>query len=273
MKKKFLVSIECFMPSSGGIVAMHKLCNDIKALDREAYVTSRESHHKLNAPFIGGKEMNTDEWVVIYPEIVHGNPFKFKHVARWILNTPGKCAGVGKGYYDKKLNTDLVFKYSPFFEYEDKIDGHMRCTFIDYEMFKNTNQIRDIESMFFVKKGGMNNKHHPDDSIDFSRFDSNWAIAAQMLNRCKYFYCYDNECFWVTLAALCGCITIVIPNTNTPSSLWKEYFPFNKYGIAFGVDEKQWAIDTISNVKDHCVDVQKQDLQTVANFINICDNL
>lgn len=272
-RKKFLISIDNFDPTSGGIVAMHKLCNDIIDLGREAYVTARASHNKLKTPFIGSREMKTNEWVVVYPEIVHGNPYSFKHVVRWVLNTPGVCGGVGSGFYDRKLPTDLVFKYSPFFKYDGIIDGHLRCTFIDYDTFNNKNVDRDIESMFFTKKGGMSKKYHPDGSLDFARYQFNWELAAQMLNRCKYFYCYDNECFWVTLAALCGCIPIVIPNTTLSFDDWSTFFPFNKYGISFGIENIKYAVDTINMVENHCRQIQQVDLEGVGNFINLCDNL
>lgn len=271
--KKFLISIDNFDPTSGGIVAMHKLCNDIIDLGREAYVTARSSHHKLNTPFIGSKEMKRDEWVVVYPEIVHGNPYNFKHVVRWVLNTPGVCGGVGSGFYEKKLESDLVFKYSPFFDYNGKVNGNMRCTFIDYDIFYDKKNIRDIESMFFIKKKGVKTSIHPRTSLNFANFQFDWKVAAEMLNRSKYFYCYDNECFWVTLAALCGCIPIVIPNTDLTFEQWVEYFPYNKFGISFGVSNIEYATRTIGMVVEHCKDIQQRDLQTVKNFIDICDTL
>jgi len=271
--KKFLIGIEGFMESSGGIVALHKLCNDIIELGREAYITSRYSHPTLNAPFIGGKEMDKNEWVVIYPEIVHGNPYKFKHVVRWLLNTPGACAGVGKGFYEKKLDSDLVFKYSPFYQFEGKIDGILRCTYINYDVFKNTNQVRDIESAFLVKKGGMPKKMHPDSSVDFGPFQHSWESGAKMLNRCKYFYCYDNECFWIIIAALCGCIPIVIPNTKLTFEDWLNVFPYTKYGISFGLENIDHATNTISLVESHCKSLQQEEKEILKDFIDICDKL
>lgn len=274
VRKKFLIKIDDFDNTSGGIVAMHKLCNDINFLGRTAYVTAKNSNKKINAPFIGSIEMNIDEWVVIYPEIVVGNPYKFKHVARWILNTPGMCGGGNaQNFYDAKMPSDLIYKYSNFFKYDGEIHGHLRSTFIDYELFHNKHMTRDIDSCFFVKKNGCKKIIHPQQSIDFAQFQHDWHLAANVLNRTKYFYCYDNECFWVTIAALCGCIPIVIPNTDLDSATWKQYFPFNKCGVAFGIDEIDAAKNQLPHVENHCISTQIQDLDTVRQFIYKCDNL
>jgi hypothetical protein len=98
-------------------------------------------------------------------------------------------------------------------------------------------------------------------------------MAADFLNRVKYMYCYDNECFWVTLAALCGCIPVVIPNNGLDSATWKHYFPFNKCGVAFGVDEIKQAQSELSLVEEHCMSVQINDLNKVKQFIAKCDQL
>lgn len=275
MKKKFLIKIDDFDNTSGGIAAMHKLCSDINFLGRTAYITSRNTNNKLNAPFIGSREINVDEWVVIYPEIVVGNPYNFQHVVRWVLNTPGVCGGGNaQAFYDHVKPTDVIFKYSEFFDYKTKqVDGQLRCTFIDYEIFYNKNMTRDIEACYFIKKGGCKQTVHPANAINFATYQHNWEMAADFLNRTKYMYCYDNECFWVTLAALCGCIPVVIPNNGLDSATWKQHFPFNKRGVAFGMDEIEQAQSELSLVEEHCMSVQINDLNKVKKFIAKCDQL
>jgi|LakMenEpi03Aug12_release.lakeMendotaPanAssembly.Ray.scaffolds.fasta_scaffold128763_1 hypothetical protein len=273
MEKTFLIYMDSFDPSSGGQVAMHKLCHDIKSIGRVAYITSKSTHYKLNSPFLGDSTILLDDCVVVYPEIVHGNPINAKHVVRWILNTPGNCGGVGDGFYRNKSDTDLIFKYSSFFHYDGKINGYLRCSFIDYDIFKNTNKLRDISECFLVKKGGMSKQYHSNNAINLAHYQHNWEATAELFNRCEKFYCYDNECFWVTLAALCGCTVIVIPNTDLTSHEWKTHFPYNKYGIAFGIDELEWANNSKHLVLQNCLDHQIEDLKSVKVMINKCDNL
>jgi hypothetical protein len=273
MEKTFLIYMNLFDPSSGGQVAMHKLCHDINSLGRTSYITSSDTHYKLKSPFLGNALIDMDNCVVIYPEITHGNPLGARHVVRWILNTPGCCGGVGNGFYNHKLDSDLIFKYSSFFNYDGDITGHLRCSFIDYDIFKNHNTQRDLTECFLIKKGGMTNKIHSNNAVDLANYQHDWHAAAQLFNRCERFYCYDNECFWVTLAALCGCDVVVIPNTNLTSDEWKAHFPYNKYGIAFGINELDHARLTKHLVLKHCIDTQLEDLKSVERMIMICDKL
>lgn len=272
MNKKFLIYMDSFDPSSGGQVAMHKLCHDINSLGFEAYTTSNNTHPKLNAKHLPAGQSRRD-YVVVYPEIVHGNPLHMTNVVRWILNTPGVCGGVGEGFYDSIEDADLIYKYSTFFECACKYRGIMRTTFIDYEIFYNRGLQRDIKECFLIKKKGIQKKYHSDNAIDLGTVQHQWHLAAELFNRCEIFYCYDNECFWVTLAALCGCVVVVIPNSELSSNEWKCHFPFNKYGIAFGIDEIDWAKSTSDLVYDHCIQTQREDLETVKNMIEECNRI
>jgi hypothetical protein len=263
--KKFLIDMNVYWADVGGIVALHKLCHDIRTLGRECYITSRNTHPKLNAPFIGSMSMDVDEWVVLYPEITNGNPHRFKHVVRWVLYTPKTTQ-----FYEYKKSTDLIFKYSDLFEYKGDSKGLLTTWFIDYECFTNRHTTRDVNSCFLIKKKGAATIKHSNDSIDISNITKNWEEISNVFNRCKYFYCYDNECFWVTLAALCGCIPIVIPNNSDMSSVqWKTNFPWTKYGIAYGEEEIDWAISSSHLVKSHCLELEKQNLKTVSNMIGV----
>jgi hypothetical protein len=275
MAKKYLIYIDQFCSTSGGQVALHKLCHDLRALGEEAYVYTENTHPKLNVSSIFEVLPigNSSEWVVIYPEIYVGNPLNAKNVVRWILNTPGQCGGNSEQFYKLLNERDLIYKFSPFFKYDGNDNGILRTTFIDYDIFYNKKMERKWKECFIVKKGGINNIYHSSDAIDLAQYQHDWDQASDILNQCERFFCYDNECFWVTLAALCGCISIVIPNKNINSSQWKESFPFNKYGIAFGMDEESYAKETILLVKDYCISVQTEDLKSVQKLIRDCENL
>jgi hypothetical protein len=275
MAKKYLIYIDQFCSTSGGQVALHKLCHDLRALGEEAYVYTKSTHPKLNVSSIFEilPIRDPDKWVVIYPEIYVGNPLNAKNVVRWILNTPGQCGGSIEQFYKLLNEKDLIYKFSPFFKYDGIDNGILRTTFIDYDIFYNKKMERKYKECFLVKKGGINNIYHSNDAINLAQYQHDWEQASDILNQCERFFCYDNECFWVTLAALCGCISIVIPNKNINSDQWKESFPFNKYGIAFGMDEESYARETIHLVKDYCISVQTEDLKSVQKLIKDCEDL
>jgi hypothetical protein len=274
-KKTYIVDISTFLYNSGGIVAMHKLCHDLNALGETSYITSPITHKALNAPYVQNRKFSKQDVVVIYPEITYGNPLQCKNVARWALNTPGRCAGVSEAtFYDGLKETDLIFKYSDYFALKDstKCEGLLTTTFVDSDYFfcLNNNAER-TGSAFFVKKGGVSKTIHPKDSVNLSSCEHNWDHMGKALRSVKYFYCYDNACFWVVIAAICGCIPIVVPDSNMTADEWYSKFPHKKCGVAYGEDQLQHAIDTQPLVQQNLLEFYNKQLDTVKNFVNICE--
>lgn len=262
------------MFSSGGIIACHKLCHDLRSLGREAYILGRNTHPLLNASQVN-RTFKRDELVVIYPEVIIGNPLKSKHVVRWILNTPGECAGMKHNdFYGNLKNTDIFFKYSDAFKLHDGLNykGLLTTFFIDTRIFNNEAGDRN-HTCYLIKKGGMTNKYHPDDSINVSNLQEDHPTMAAIFKKSKYLYCYDNECFWVVLAAVCGCIPIIIPNGNYTADDWYEKFPHKTAGIAYGMDNLKRAEESINSITDVLTIYKEKHLSTVKNLINICETL
>jgi hypothetical protein len=94
---RFVVAAPDYNERSGGIVALHRLCDRLAALGHDARIW----------PFDGGGRTNPD-WrtpvdarpdldgaVVVYPETVTGNPLGAPRVVRWLLNRPGRVNGRG----------------------------------------------------------------------------------------------------------------------------------------------------------------------------------
>lgn len=274
-KKTYVIDMPAFLYNSGGIVAMHKLCHDLNLLGEKAYITCPTTHKDLNAPYVGTAKFSKDAVVVIYPEITAGNPLKAKHVVRWALNTPGKCAGRNEGdFYTYKQPSDLIFKYSEYFTLRDESEskGLLTTTFIDRNYFSNPRTPRK-GSAFFVKKGGMKNKIHPDDSIDLSKLEHDWKAMSNVLKSVEYFYCYDNACFWVVIAAICGCVSVVVPDSDMSAEEWYSKFPHKRCGVAYGLDMLQHAKDTLDFAEKCFAEFTEKQLDTVRNFVNICEAL
>lgn len=272
-KFKYLIYIKHFSKHVGGIVALHKLCHDLNSLGKEAYVLSKETHPKFNTPYLGEKKFSDQEVIVVYPEIEKGNPYNAKNVVRWVLNTPGVC-GNAEDFYNFKKSSDLIFKYSEFFtlKKESESKGILTTTFIDESIFFDSNSSRK-NSCFFVKKGGIKKSVHPSDSIDLSKHESDFKYMADTFRSTEYFYCYDNACFWVVLAALCGCISIVVPNSNMKDSEWYEKFPHKKYGVAYGIENITHAINTKNLIREHFLKSHEVQLNTVKEFSRVVENV
>lgn len=274
-KKKYIIYMGAFLHNSGGSVALHKLCHDLNSLGEEAYITSPKTHPSLNAPFFANTTFKKDNTIGIYPEVVVGNPFGTKHVIRWLLNTP-EASGeeLANQFYQKSKNTDYFFTYSDFYKIREgyKLSGNLISSFLDTNYFGKGNEIRR-GSAFLIKKGGIKEKIHPQDAIDLTNITNDFQRMSVILKNVEYFYCYDNACFWPVIAALCGCISIVVPNTNKTAAEWHNDFPSTKMGIAYGIDEIQHAKETLHLVEQNFKQVQEKELETVKNFIKFCDTI
>ena len=116
---------------------------------------------------------------------------------------------------------------------------------------------------------------------------SNWKeygypkYLNEEFNKHEYFICYDQLSFWPQIAALCGCKVIIMnvkdnPNAyydyNTTSEEYRLENPLKKYGVAFGFDDLQHAIDTQHLVEDHLKEMDKQNLETVKEFCKFWEN-
>ena len=97
-----------------------------------------------------------------------------------------------------------------------------------------------------------------------------------MFNQHEYFITYDQLSFWPQVAALCGCKVVVMNTPDNPQAYYpysttpeqyREENPLKKYGIAFGFEDLQWAIDTKHLVRCHLEEMDRQHQKTVDNFI------
>jgi hypothetical protein len=87
-----------------GIRCLHVLCHRLNRLGVGSAVTCRIVDPGLETPRfvprrIFGQPDALDQSMVIYPEIVAGNPLRAKRVVRYLLNRPGFFTGVGTEAY------------------------------------------------------------------------------------------------------------------------------------------------------------------------------
>jgi len=73
----------------------------------------------------------------------------------------------------------------------------------------------------------------------------------KLFNTHKTFITYDNNTFHSVQAALCGAISIVIPDGKLNEKEWRRSTK-RKYGIAYGNNEEQinFALNTVDDLKE-----------------------
>ena len=196
----------------GGIVVLHYLAQLINELHHPKFYAKLFMHNNLKYDNVFCNKFATmddinDNTIVIYPEIVTGNPLGAKNVVRWILLELGIEMPID--HYKNWSSTDLVYHWETISS-NDPDFKQLTCPFFN-NIFKRT-QTNKTETCYLIKKGplihknGINYMHHSD-SINIETFSL--AEIADVFNKCKYFYAYDPNTAYILYAAVCGCIPII----------------------------------------------------------------
>ena len=72
------------------------------------------------------------------------------------------------------------------------------------------------------------------------------------------------------IASLCGCISVVKKINGLNFNEWVNGDPFNKYGIAYGQEGIEHALNTQHLLLDHITNMYSQNQD---NVLNLMDNL
>ncbi|RQS02625.1 glycosyltransferase family 1 protein [Burkholderia sp. Bp9002] len=235
-----------FRQTSGGVRAMHYLCHVLNLLGHEAYVNADVMHPDLRTPRLTNDivQAHADanrSAIAVYPEIVSGNPFGTRCVARYLLAEPGRIEG---NTIDLQPS-DLVFTFGPSLVPAGWQADLLRMPLVDTRIFNSdgVDDARRSGTAVFINRhlirGG---SLHPvtADSIEISsRVPERSAHELAALFRqveCVYMYEWSTAAFE---ALLCGCPVVCIPND---ASLPEPYrWVMDGKGIAWALDEAEIA--------------------------------
>lgn len=102
LTKPYYIFTPPYTHVSAGVRALHLLCHALNQSGQKAYLAFTEQpkglavNPALNTPWTTPelallyKDINP---IVVYPDIIKGNPTNAKHVVRWLLGYPGLCGG------------------------------------------------------------------------------------------------------------------------------------------------------------------------------------
>lgn len=273
--------------NTGGIIALHRLCHVINtATEHKAFLIG----HTWSHPFfkrlrykIKKKNIltvkdgwNTPVWskrsfpkdvVVIYPEVVEGNPLNIKNVVRWFLHQPG--FHTGKVVYGQN---ELFFKFNSaindFQRTQCKLAEHeLKVIYYPIETYANQHAVRDIDCCYMVRKGQDKPHVHPQGALCLD--GKSHREIAEIFNRAKQFISYDDYTAYSLFAVLSGCESIVVPADGVSLLDWYPNVS-DRYGLAYGFSQEQreWAAQTKSEVLQHIVTEHKKVEQCVAQCLD-----
>jgi len=298
--KNILVHSHSFEIKCGGNTVQYELC---KILENMGINVRIHAPDKIpNSIFMQyyDNDFNLDETLVIYGETIQGNPLNAKYVARWILAPIGICSSIET--HKTWSKTDLVYYFNAEkkFEINQELIGTIYKTltsiYINPLIKNHKNPSRKGYCHTFRKSYYHKNiryAHPPNASLEITR-DHKQLDYINIFNKKEFFICYDPLTFLSTIAAMCGCISVVIKVEGISNqSEWlqttamAQYAKENKidklYGIAYGLDEINWARNTIHLVEEQWIKIKEfckektikpflEDLKNIESLENTVEN-
>ncbi len=206
--------------------------------------------------------------VVIYCEGTQGNPLQAKNVVRWMLSKLGQ--NVPYDWVNTWGQNELVY----YFNSEEKIKNNQDKVGNIFKMLNilyihpnavNINPTPRHGTCFTIRKAKETHNgkkcryvHNPS-SFEITR-NHTQEECINMFNKYKFFISYDSLTFLSVISALCGCISIVIKvdgldkngwlHTTAAADYLKASGETSLYGIAYGSDDVENAINTLNMAKE-----------------------
>jgi len=242
-----------------------------------------------------------DSCVVIYCEGIVGNPLNAPNVVRWMLSKRGQNTPYER--VDTWGKNELVY----FFNSEDMINNNSEKINTIYKFLTIIflHPILDIHVPINSRKGYCHAKRkfaihkngyniiHPHDSYEIPHVLP-FNVLMNIFNTYDTLVSYDPISFIYIMAPICGCMSIVYPIDGVDELDWiklgaaKEYVELNNiqkfYGIAYGVENIEWAKSTIHKAKQQWEDIIQyyikknlpafiEDINNFGNNINTVENV
>jgi hypothetical protein len=276
MKKPFIIYTYDYSPGIGGVKVMHKLCDMLNNEGFEAYLMPiflRDEFHicaDYNTPLITQEILNDiDNCIVIYPEGIQYNPLNAKNIVRWILG-PSKQEDAET--YSK---SDLIYWYMDYYytDYLGQKENQLFISEFHSDIFVDHKWSRK-GSCYTIRKATPTHLVHPSDSI-FIPFEAAGDLAgiANLFNKTQKFYSYDTYTFLSTQAAMCGCISVVVPDPKVSKEQWLKGSRLNQYGVAYGEEDIPRALETLPLMFKEINQINLEMNKEVIKFAQHCNNI
>lgn len=298
--KKFLIFAPGYNEKSGGAIVIHRLCHLLNEAGREAYLVpmfhghevsilnlaqvaaqvQAEMQNLLNSSFPLHPHFNTrkydgnlnairdnDDYIVIYPEIISGNPMGAKHVVRWFLHNPGYHTG-----QVAYAPGELYFRFSDATKEFQLTGSHMsqhllHLGYFPFDLYNQQGAAVERSGSAYMFREGFERPlaHNLENSLRISSSYSHAQIA-DVFKRVKTFISYDTRTAYSELAVLCGCESVVMPEPGISEEQWRPEVEARS-GIAYGFENLEKARATAHLMYDFLQRKQAESALSVAGML------
>jgi hypothetical protein len=301
-KLNYIIWASGYKEYSGGIVVMHKLCDLLNKAGENAYMLALGRYRRVKSvknSNIRHKNYDTNPMyetpllphnfnlqdknnVIIYSDSEAGNPVGLNNVVRWIAWYDRGSPRTSSTWKD----SDLKVLYSKLFKVD--VDGAPINFPVEKEIFSifetQVNFFRDLGqkrngNCFTIRKGADNRKRILNSS-EAARYTDPKDVEIhtgpkltkqymlETFNKYKRFYSYDCETYLSTIAALCGCESVIVPDpTKSKQSVAAQEYV--KHGVAYGLEDLDRANETRIKLRLDLEELEKQNITNVEKFVKI----
>lgn len=243
--------------NSAGIRVMHMLCDALIRSGYEAYISANILNPALMTPRLTSEvkalhKAQKVEPIVVYPEVVSGNPMGGGVVVRYLLNTPGFVGG--DGVYGED---DILFAFAKGLCVPGMPEKNILFLQpIDLRVFRlPDNPAKRVPGKVCYYQGrtgrGVDKAMLPVDAIEITiNYPDTWEGLVEVFQTCEYFFSSTVTALTAE-AALCGCLGVVIPGPGAPINFASE--ESGNYGVAWGLapEELERARKTLPLLREH----------------------
>lgn len=273
LQQPYYIVCPPYRHTSGGVRVLNLFCHALNLLGEEAYLLSEHAAPKLRAPLLTPEiaahhQRQGRKPLMLYPEIIDGNPFGAPLVIRYLLNVPG----FHTGHYSYGPD-DILVTHS-----NDILPQGWQALLLpvptsDRSIFNNENNPYDQQrsgACFYAKKyfeSGLPLLPVTDGAIELSPRVAQRSLEelAELLRRTEVLYAYEHStlCFE---ALLCGCPVVYLPNEFMP----QMYYNFvGRDGVAWGntAEELAYARSTLARVPEAFDRVEAEFWEYLRQFV------
>lgn len=221
---KFIIVAPPYHAKSAGIVVMHELCDSLNRLGHTAAIILAINSNGFTSPneerFFGPRllrhAIDTDnefhsfiaDGVVIYPEIITGNPVGGRRVVRYLLNKEGAIGGNSM----EASEDDFILSFSKSFH--DRANAHLiklsrQPIFNTYDS-KPTAE-RTLDLTYIGKGSNYDNCFVVKDTVEITRlWPQSREELATLFKNTRFFYTWDAISQTNLDALFCGAAPIFL---------------------------------------------------------------
>jgi hypothetical protein len=293
MKRPFIVFADSFNENNGGVIALHRLCDLLnregeRALlwpaRRPPWYAERRLSSAWSALRFGARQLRKPYrvWpgfvtplaqseelpgaIVVYPEIVVGNPLRGDRVVRWLLHKPGFHKGkIGFGAADRFFFYQHAFNDPAL---NPDASNLLKTVFLRDDIYRRWNFGPRHGTCYILRKGkGRTTVHDLRDSVCVDKLSH--AAMAEVFNRVATCVSYDAYTMYSHFAALCGCDSVIVPEEGVSKESWYPD-PDDRLGLAYGFDDIDNARASAPRLLAHLKAQESTANTTVSAFVAKC---